>query len=696
MKRGNNKLTGANSGLPLKAEVTFHIERLEPRYMLSGNVIASLLGADLWIQGDELDNDLSLEIVNDQVVLVGNADTTINGSSNTFIVSESAQIEGDLFVNLRRGDDQFVINDGIQASGSVHIRTGSGDDVVGIQGLQVDGRTKVVTGSGNDSIAISDLQADQLKIRTGSGADLVSLVDSQVAGRAVLRTGSGDDSVVAQSLAVDGDLSAVSGAGNDDLVIENGQITGSLLSRSGAGDDVVRLEDSTISGRTLLFQNQGNDSAQVLGNTQLAGESAIFGGSGDDQQEVADAVTSSEEIRVFSFATDSTDATSEARIDAESTGAVAQSSALQASLFAAPEVTPPTPEVASLTLDTSGNTVIQSNGVEVVREPDFLITGQTTAGALIELDRDGDGLFNDGTVTADASGDFELDTVLLASNDFGPNQLNVRATTASGSQTTQAVAVYYAVGTVVRYDTSLGSFDLELLDEDAPVTVQNFTSYIGDDFENSIIHRSPGTGFVIQGGGFTVDNDVVSTIETRDPIASEFNPNNSNLRGTLSTALLSGNPDSATSGFFINTSDNSFLDAAGHTVFGRVIGDGLDVVDAIDQLPNFDLSSLVNPAFGELPLRDYQPFTNELTGTLSATVGDTTIVGNGTAFESELVVGQALAIDDQVFTVAAIVSDTSLIIAPTVQLLETIDQQVGLINSVPEDENYVFIDINVL
>ena len=279
---------------------------------------------------------------------------------------------------------------------------------------------------------------------------------------------------------------------------------------------------------------------------------------------------------------------------------------------------------------------------------------------------------------------------------FGANNIQVRATDDSGQQVTDSTSVQYAVGTVVRYETSLGDFDIELLDEAASVTVENFLSY-QDEFENSIIHRSPGTGFVIQGGGFTVEDGVVEAIPTDPPIDSEFDPANSNLRGTISTALLTGNPNSATSGFFINTADNSRLDASGHTVFGRVIGDGLSVVDAIDQLPSVDLSGIVSSALNDVPLSDYTPFSQQLSGTLSLAPGQNVLNGTGTQFTSELVVGQVISLTNVEVVVGEILSDTELTIrAGNNPRTVTIIDAVGLVNVIPTDENYVFVDINPL
>ncbi|MBL4574913.1 MAG: peptidylprolyl isomerase, partial [Opitutaceae bacterium] len=130
-------------------------------------------------------------------------------------------------------------------------------------------------------------------------------------------------------------------------------------------------------------------------------------------------------------------------------------------------------------------------------------------------------------------------------------------------------------GQVVQFETSLGSFNIEMLTNDAPLNVANFLSYVDlADYDNSIIHRLI-AGFVVQGGGYYVD---LNTIPIAPPIVNEFSL--SNTRGTLAMAKLSGFPDSATSQWFINLSDNGQsqgLDTqdGGYTVFAKVIGSGM-------------------------------------------------------------------------------------------------------------------------
>ena len=150
-----------------------------------------------------------------------------------------------------------------------------------------------------------------------------------------------------------------------------------------------------------------------------------------------------------------------------------------------------------------------------------------------------------------------------------------------------------------------------------PGTVANFLQYIGDgDYINSVVHRSEVTfvdnvevPFIIQGGGFTNTFGGVyplAPIPTDPPIVNEFNL--SNTRGTISMAMTNI-PNTATSQWFINLRDNLDLDdpnnSGGFTVFGRVIGSGMEVVDAIGALSRY---ALPDSEINSVPLTDDYSF----------------------------------------------------------------------------------------
>jgi cyclophilin family peptidyl-prolyl cis-trans isomerase len=158
-------------------------------------------------------------------------------------------------------------------------------------------------------------------------------------------------------------------------------------------------------------------------------------------------------------------------------------------------------------------------------------------------------------------------------------------------------------GQVVQFDTVLGKFNVELLANDAPLTVANFLNYVNRGaYTNSLIHRSV-TNFVFQGGGYVLTGNAVSSIVADPPVKNEFK--NPNVRGTLAMAKLSTGPDTATNQWFVNMADNrANLDNqnGGFTVFARVVGTGMTVADAIAAVPIYDARSQLGSSFGELPL----------------------------------------------------------------------------------------------
>ena len=138
---------------------------------------------------------------------------------------------------------------------------------------------------------------------------------------------------------------------------------------------------------------------------------------------------------------------------------------------------------------------------------------------------------------------------------------------------------------MIKIKTNHGEITVELFAEQAPVSTRNFLDYAQAGFyEGTIFHRVI-DGFMIQGGGFSKDMEKKSA---KPPIENEAGNGLKNEKYTLAMARTSV-PDSATSQFFINTTDNDFLnrdksqDGVGYAVFGKVI-DGTDIVDKIGQV----------------------------------------------------------------------------------------------------------------
>ncbi len=140
--------------------------------------------------------------------------------------------------------------------------------------------------------------------------------------------------------------------------------------------------------------------------------------------------------------------------------------------------------------------------------------------------------------------------------------------------------------TAILIETNFGNITLELDAEKAPITVENFVTYVKDGFLDQTIFHRVIPNFMIQGGGFTED---MQQKATRDSIKNEADNGLANKRGSIAMARTP-DPDSASSQFFINLKDNDFLNYSaptsqgwGYCVFGEVT-EGMDVVDNIAQV----------------------------------------------------------------------------------------------------------------
>jgi len=155
-------------------------------------------------------------------------------------------------------------------------------------------------------------------------------------------------------------------------------------------------------------------------------------------------------------------------------------------------------------------------------------------------------------------------------------------------------SAYAQAAPSVQFQTSAGDFVIELNAEKAPKTVENFLQYVNDKhYEGTIFHRVI-DGFMVQGGGFTAS---MAQKPTRGPIALEAANGLHNDRGTIAMAR-SGNPNSATSQFFINVVDNAGLNAPqpdgfGYAVFGKV-SSGMETIDKIRTLPTGTKAGMQN------------------------------------------------------------------------------------------------------
>jgi len=161
---------------------------------------------------------------------------------------------------------------------------------------------------------------------------------------------------------------------------------------------------------------------------------------------------------------------------------------------------------------------------------------------------------------------------------------------------------------IIVVDTSMGQFEIELFEKDAPATVKNILAYVDAKFyDNTVFHRVI-ADFMVQCGGFEVG---LKQKKANAPIKNESTNGLSNKKYTVAMARTS-DPDSASSQFFVNVKDNDFLDKAraqdkvGYCVFGRV-SKGTDVVDKISAAETGEAEATIETQkakFKDVPVKE--------------------------------------------------------------------------------------------
>ena len=600
---------------------------LEERALLAGNVLASENQGNLFLTGDAQSNLVDIVIRNGDLVVAGRDGTTINGTTSAFVVAAgSTTLANSFFASLGRGDDVLFV-EGISIRGQADVTGHAGNDRVGFRNTTVSGGLVVDTAAGADVVNLDNVTVGRnLTITSGRQNDTVRLVNSTVAGNAVINGGTHADTVVFDNVTIKGNSHTLTGAGADNVTLTDSTIDQAMSVMTGRGDDFVMLDHLTNTGRSVI-RTQGQHDLVVVENASQLETLTIAAGAGQDAVQIASDTVMSSGRKLRGSDSDVVSVADRGRrLNDAASGAMTLSTAA-ADFFAGLATTA---AALPLTLDVSSNQTFQSSGTLVTTNPSFALQVATQPGATVAIDSNGDGLFDNGTTTADSNGAATLDVTLVnnATNQ-GSHALKVQATNGNAVPVTDDVDVFLAEGTVVRFDTSLGNVDVVLYDQDAPKTVAAFLNDL-ERYDGSIIHRNV-NDFIVQGGGFDVSGTTVQDVSSFPAPPNEFNvatPLNSNLRGTLSTAQNS-NINSFSGEWFINTIDNdqtspvNNLDAVPHTVFGKVIGTGMTVVDAINNTPVFNVSSLLTGS-GASALTDV-PLVNYTVGTVPTSANFITV-----------------------------------------------------------------------
>ncbi|MCA9012615.1 MAG: peptidylprolyl isomerase [Planctomycetaceae bacterium] len=664
------------------------IQTLEERALLTGNVIASLNGPHLSVTGDAAGNQLEVSVVNNQVILRGLTNTTINGSTALFVIAANTDTApGNITIETGAGNDTVIFSRDVKVAGSTWLDGGTGNDTLSVDGATFQQTISIYGRDGDDTISVQNATTEGLlRIKGKAGDDLISVTNLTANGEIRIEGNRGNDGVSLNNVITKGYTKIKTGTGDDNIVIRNSTLGGTLRIRTEQNSDMLLMDSNTANAPVAINMGRDSDSVQ-LRNTNTF-NSWFHVQAGDGNADAVDPGTTTvfkagRRVRKSEGSTVNTTQTD--RIDNATTGLIARATAADAA--AASLIT------LDLTLNNSANTTESSvGGVLITRDADFVVAGSTLPGATVTLDTNNDGIFDNGTLTADNLGHFsttvtlqrtDLNTATAANDQLnGLNKIKVRSTlTGVGTRDVELNVDYVpATDKIVRFTTNEGTYEVELFNGLTPNTAANFLSYTSR-YTDAIVQRSV-SNFVIQVGRYTVGDNQLAEITKDANINNEFNSQTSNIRGTLSMATPGNNINGGSSEWFINTNDNSSnLDAVPHTVFGRVIGNGMTVVDKIAALTVTDLSAATgigNSTDGPLNTVPFRvPFvatSKALTGTVSTTANSTTITGVGTKFLTELhgnipslgaSTGSRISIGSETYRVLSIQSDTSLTLDTT-------------------------------
>ncbi len=679
------------------------------------------------------------------ITFTGNVALYGEGGSDT-LRALTGTYQGDLALAGRDGATAIVI-DGATVSGNVSVR-GLGATVASITGSTIHGRLDALTGPGDsaDSIVIKGTTIDHAtKIRTGRGDDNVVIQNSYLNGQLIMLTGAGNDVVYIDSSSIARFARIATQRGNDTLqVVNSSSFSRLLIYAGGPGKDSADIAGNTTTHGVIKASQKSKYFSPTLVASRitdpttgaiaaanalltaavpsltLSTSAATFSESAGPTAAVltvtrTGSTTAAAVVTLTSSDTSRVTVPATVTIPAGSTSATVNLAAIDNTVIdgdvpvvvtatstgftngtATVTVQDNDADTMALTAIASASDAVQSNGTIITRSTTAQITGVTTAGATLTIDSNGDGVFDDGTTTAGGDGSYTVDVTLThTSTNKGENTVVVRAVSGENSADT-TVKSHLAVGSVVHFTTNLGAWDIELFDTQADVTVENFLNYVTTGaYQNMFVHRTnSGSAQFVQGGGFEVSDSLITPVVANASIQNQFNAANSNVAGTLAMALSSAGINSGTSGWFINTSDNSAgFDPGQYTVFGRVIGNGLTVVSQISSLTRQNLNNLYgSTALDTVPLISFNATNTTITGQIATLASSAVLTGTGTLFTTELSVGESVAVNDRAYFVASIGSDTSLTLTTTVPFTSsggTVKK-----NVVPTDAEFVvFSDI---
>ncbi|MFK7821028.1 MAG: fasciclin domain-containing protein [Planctomycetaceae bacterium] len=237
-------------------------EALETRALLTGNVEAALSLGTLTLRGDAESNSVEVRPNEDgDVTVYPTGGTTVNGSTDPFVVTEGNQLEG-LRARLRSGDDTLFV-EGVEIDGRVRVIGRAGDDAIGLYDTDVSGSVFILAGRGEDSVSLDETEiGGSLLIGTGRDSDTVGIDKSRVERSTFLLTGTDDDRVAVRD-SNHKFVSLSTGYGDDFVAVQGTEIDGYAFAFAGAGDDELAIDSSNFDRRAFVYGGTGNDNAVV-------------------------------------------------------------------------------------------------------------------------------------------------------------------------------------------------------------------------------------------------------------------------------------------------------------------------------------------------------------------------------------------------------------------------------------------------
>ncbi len=197
-------------------------QTLEDRAMLTGNVLASLSGSNLTVSGDAADNQLEVTVLNNQVILRGLTNTTINGSTALFVIADNTDTApGNITIETGAGNDTVILSRNIKVAGTTWLDGGAGNDALGVDGATFHQTLSIYGRTGNDTITVQNATtAGLLQIKGKSGDDLISLTNLTANGALRIEGNRGIDGISLKNVTAAAKTKIKTGAGNDDIVIQ--------------------------------------------------------------------------------------------------------------------------------------------------------------------------------------------------------------------------------------------------------------------------------------------------------------------------------------------------------------------------------------------------------------------------------------------------------------------------------------------